>query len=457
MVNEASGSRATDDASKCFDSDTGMPVDLGEANADAAAGGFREITLESGAKHTVDEATITVPFDGPVTNQPFEEDSIGDRTKVDTAEGQECFREMIQNEETRLNLPPLSIKVEDSAEKTVTVSLDSDTARIVNQALGEDSTSATQADTTGGEEIEAQDYTDPLSTETPTEEPFAMGDHIYQWCSFALVPSVFQHHGIVLDVWPDEEEGWLLKIADFARSDFTEEEKRKGALSSKKLFSKNITGETESKSSRSGCLRVYESSWKEWHKVQYGAGFWKRHLARCGTCTAASCEQPGMVRARAQFLLEYPDVLPEYDVMYSNCECVAVWCKTGTWGTLQAASWLAVTAAGQAKSALTVAGVAASTQVTVPASGLWGMVGYTTQAPLLSMHPMLVPMIAAYGIVTVGVPAMSLLRCKQLWKERTEILNQAFWESAVEHPDVFVECITHWSGMHDPAELGASR
>jgi hypothetical protein len=289
------------------------------------------------------------------------------------------------------------------------------------------------------------------ATASCSHPPFEMGDHVYSWRSLAMIPAVFQHHGIVLDVWQNSstnEENdtgdcqttppsWTLQIADFGNNETTFGWKKKHGPP---------------------CgLRVYESPARDWHRVVYGArGFWPR---RAGTSTAARCDAPGLVRARVQFLVEasssrptqpQPVLLPAYHVVHANCECVAVWCKTGTWGTVQATSWLAMAAAGQAKSAVTVAGMAASTQVTVPAAGLWGWLGYTTHVSLLSTQPYLVPAIAAYGIVTVGVPMIMLMRSKQKWKERTIALNEAFWDAAVEHADVFVECITNWSSQYEP-------
>ena len=309
---------------------------------------------------------------------------------------------------------------------------------------------------------------DDLVPKEESSPPFAMGDHVYQWCSFALIPAVFQHHAIVLDCQPsshdDNDDGWILQIADFSNGTPTGDDddnvnnsnSNSNDPDTKQNPKKSIItlGSSSASREKHKGLRIYESNTKKhcWHKVQYGAaGFWKRHLSRSGTCTAAQCDAPGLVRARVQFLLNHPDMLPTYHVTQANCECVAVWCKTGTWGTVQASSWLAVTAAGQAKSAATLAGVAASTQVTVPAAGLWGWLGYTTHVSLVSTQPLLLPAIAAYGIVTVGAPALVLARCKQQWKQRTVELNTAFWEAAVEHPEVFVECITHWSSLHEPS------
>lgn len=303
-----------------------------------------------------------------------------------------------------------------------------------------------------------------LLNDSSKERPnFCMGDHVYQWCSLARIPAVYQHHGIVMDVVQRKEE-WLLQIADFSNwipDEDDEKGKNDDDASTQSIKTKKKSLRSSRDSNGAGCIRTYHAQAAEenavWHKVEYQAASWKQHLWRSGTCTSATCDAPAMVRARVQFLLEHADLLPPYSMVQSNCECVAVWCKTGTWATLQAAAWLSVTAAGQAKSAATLAGVAAGTQVTTPAQGMWGWLGYTTHASLATTQPHLIPAIAAYGVVTVGAPALLLLTARKKWKDLTVRLNESFWESAVDHPDIFVENITHWSGQHDPEESCVAR
>lgn len=293
------------------------------------------------------------------------------------------------------------------------------------------------------QQVDAAESEPMHSVEHPesTVDMFEMGDHVYQWCSFVGIPAVFQHHGIVLGVQQLLDGEVMLTIADF--SHFTP------GNDSNKMAPKTLCA--ASSSMTRSCIRTYECSAKGWHKVAYGRGtngFLKSHFfSRSGTCTTAESSPPGLVRARLEFLLQHPDVLPAYHAVRSNCECVAVWCKTGTWGTLQATSWLSMTAAGQAKQTATIASVAAATQVTVPASGLWGWLGYTTQVSLFSTQPLLIPAIAAYGVVTVGVPLISLWSAQKRWKALTIQLNTSFWEAAIDQPDVFVECITEWSAQ----------
>jgi hypothetical protein len=255
-----------------------------------------------------------------------------------------------------------------------------------------------------------------------------------------LLPAVYQHHAIVMET-RYEEGDWILKVADFSGLSSEQENETTSTSPPKKSLHSNTSSQS--------CIRVYETPAKHWKTVEYDSHGFTRHFHRPGTSTTASSSPPGLVRARLEFLLQHPQHLPPYSALHSNCECVAVWCKTGTWATVQTTSWLSLTAAGQAKSAATLAGVAASTQVTVPAAGLWGWLGYTTHVSLATANPLVIPVIAVYGAVTVGAPTVLLWRVQKQWKEITIQLNEAFWESAVDQPDVFVECITEWSNVPD--------
>ena len=292
----------------------------------------------------------------------------------------------------------------------------------------------------GGLELE------PVHLQYNVERPdFEMGDHVYQWCSFMGIPAVFSHHGIVLDVfYQTEHKEWRLRVADFSNglydTDGDEDE-----WSTNNNPKKSLRSSSSLCKNSPPCIRTYVTQPALWRKVRYEANFWREHFSRGGTATSAASDPPGMVRARVQFLLDDPHRLPPYDMVRSNCECVAVWCKTGTWATLQATSWLSAAAAGQVKSTATLVGAAASTQVSVPAAGLWGWMGYTTQASLLTTQPWLLPALATYGAVTVGGPAIWLALARRHWKKLTQDLNTAFWAAAVEHPDIFVEYIMHWS------------
>ena len=265
-----------------------------------------------------------------------------------------------------------------------------------------------------------------------------VGDHVYQWRSWMAIPRVFQHHGIVMDII-QEGDATKLIIADFSNVERDKRNKKNDAPSAPRR--RGLAQE--------GIYQTYSDTDK-WYKVRYETPWLKQQVSRAGTCTGIKSDAIGLVLARVNFIIRSPEVLPDYHVVNANCECVAFWCKTGKWSTLQASSFLELTAAGQVKSSATLATTAATTKVAVPASGIWGWFGYTSQVSFLSLHPMVLPALAGYAAVTVGVPAALYVKAKGFWKETAERLNNAFWESAMEQPDVFAECMTHWSDKRSP-------
>jgi hypothetical protein len=281
---------------------------------------------------------------------------------------------------------------------------------------------------------------------------FKIGDHVYKWCSFGGIPTAFQHHGIILDCYLKTGVGWVLKIVDFLNvnqpsPDGTTDDANYSSapFSSCKQscsgLSQSSSGSGYDSSTGSGYeLRTFEVSLlqndEKWYKVMYGATMWELQFERTGTCTAARSDPPALVCARAQFLLDNPEILPKYDAVTANCECVAVWCKTGIWETLQAKYWLMTSSMGLACSAVKMGSIAATTQVpaTVPAAGVWGWMGYTasTTVPLLSTQPYLLPAIVGYGVVASAVPAFWLLHSKSQAKVISEYLNTLFSKHSTE-------------------------
>lgn len=128
-----------------------------------------------------------------------------------------------------------------------------------------------------------------------------------------------------------------------------------------------------------------------------------------------------LVLSRTHFILEHENLLPPYHVFYSNSECIAVWCKTGRWSTLQAAVYLVSSSVGFGKSATMLT-------ITVAAA-----------------HAILVPALAVGGLAVVGAPLLFLKSAKEQWNLTTMDLTEKFWMQA--DPDVFVEAIEYWSGL----------
>jgi hypothetical protein len=229
----------------------------------------------------------------------------------------------------------------------------------------------------------------------PPECQFSVGDHVYRLRSTGSDTPVVagpssQLHGIVVEKrWSDdyydideEEDGdqdddewvWILTVFAFAND-----------------------------SAWTGGLRTFHYRASKWNTVEYRAGYYSKHQpSEVGACwTTAKSDPPKRVHARAQFLLEHSTttgILPELG-QANDGECVAVWCKTGTFATLQACHRLSLAWMGT----LGFGGVAALVPMTIPAAGFWGVIGFTTQVSLLTVSPVVLPTILACGVATAGV------------------------------------------------------
>ncbi|KAL7553786.1 hypothetical protein ACHAWF_017117 [Thalassiosira exigua] len=177
-----------------------------------------------------------------------------------------------------------------------------------------------------------------------------------------------------------------------------------------------------------------------------------------------------LVLARLRFLLEYgggpfpppmgedtnhdskakkprPNLLPPNHLLYANSECIAVFCKTGRWSTLQASIFLHSSTVGNAKQTATLAMFLSAQTVTVPATGFWGFFGGTTTVGLFTAQPWLVPALVGGGMVYIGLPTLMLWKAKEIWADTEKRLNDAFW--SMYNTDLIVELVRSWSGLGD--------
>ena len=133
-------------------------------------------------------------------------------------------------------------------------------------------------------------------------------------------------------------------------------------------------------------------------------------------------DPPILVLARTRFLLaQGEDFLPPYHIVNSNSECIAVWCKTGRWSTLQASVFLHSTAIGNTKSTTAISLAVAATQ------------------------PWLLGAVIPAGMAAIGTPWIMLKLANDKWNAATIRLTEEFWSWA--EPEVFVECIEKWSRL----------
>lgn len=104
-----------------------------------------------------------------------------------------------------------------------------------------------------------------------------------------------------------------------------------------------------------------------------------------------------------------------------------------------------LTLAGQLKSSITLGAYVTAQTVTVPAAGFWGYLGFTTKVTLASTQPLLLPLIAGYGLVTVTMPLWLLNKCRSNWDNTTTKLHEHFWAAAPN--ELIVECIEKWTDL----------
>ena len=339
-----------------------------------------------------------------------------------------------------------------------------------------------------------KEFFSPDPKEKTFQHDFQKGDHVMRWTRIFIYP--IQVHGIVFSVGDD-----IVTIIDFGLT--AHQRSHKG--DSAPILEKSDCVETlddggdyknmievcqPNRTERISILTLTDvDDMKQWKKVKYGDGLRKQSFWRwwrsdeesspttCKTDTSVSelnqkentsptpeevdassnsdpklpsSDPANLVLARVRYLLDDPSIIPDHHILFSNSECIAVWCKTGRWSTLQASFFLHSTAAGNLKSTATLATVAGTSTVTatVPATGIAGWFGMTstTTVSLLSAQPWLIPALAGYGIITIGTPIVVLKRAQEQWAAITSKLTDGFWAWA--DTDVYVEAIKHWNGLN---------
>jgi hypothetical protein len=283
------------------------------------------------------------------------------------------------------------------------------------------------------EKVDEDDIVNPKSTST--HPPFVAGDHVVLPCNAAgLFP--YEHHAIVISVGMEIDGVWTMCVSDFtidaSRGDDDDGE---GGVGGNGGMGSNITGSSSGSGSGSargmitsalsnvvrggdvgvggggGGLRLLCVDAAEWRRVDYDS-----HRV----------DHPELVRRRVSFLLANPHIVPPYSIVDSNCECVAVWCKTGRWSTLQFSRWAG--SANMASRAVVAGGVSAAyCSIIVPGGAF----------------------LLAAGMIAEVVTGVWGDRARRGWEDRTTFLNDEFDRStrtkvgavvSVSTSDVRTEC-----------------
>mmetsp|Transcript_28704 Transcript_28704/g.34972 ORF Transcript_28704/g.34972 Transcript_28704/m.34972 type:complete len:487 (+) Transcript_28704:161-1621(+) len=309
---------------------------------------------------------------------------------------------------------------------------------------------------TGEDDADEQDQNQRVIGEQKPEEEdddiLRPGDHVFVWLGFSS-----QRHGIVLEApertidTPDDEDEDNYgddrdEYDDITILTFYENsiQNQRGGLgtSLRNLFRKtdieeDAVGETPlnggnfaRREIKKHSLFQFQKGGKKVQKVKYGVTVAKRVLSRGGTATSSKPDSLGLIMARINYLLEHPEILPEYKKLSANDECVAVWCRTGRWITLQGASMLEIISASQAGSAIVAGSVASQMMVTYTMPWIPGYV-LVWSVPATVAYPVLVPLFIGYGLTSL-VPLEILRRHRKKWKETSDLLNRDFWSNANE-------------------------
>ena len=184
------------------------------------------------------------------------------------------------------------------------------------------------------------------------------GDHVYMWCT------LYQHHGIVINIKEGKPEDVnndnaddptdvlpSVLIAEFTNATLAGSDTiiLSASTASGAVSGNGVTGGFR-------FVRETDPSGK-WHKMKYQANTLECITWRPGTCSAAKPSDPSEILLRVQFLHQCKHLLPDYHLLASNCETVAVWCVTGKWETLQYQQTIKWSQAGAVATAAAMPGV----------------------------------------------------------------------------------------------------
>mmetsp|Transcript_5352 Transcript_5352/g.9755 ORF Transcript_5352/g.9755 Transcript_5352/m.9755 type:complete len:297 (-) Transcript_5352:282-1172(-) len=248
------------------------------------------------------------------------------------------------------------------------------------------------------------DDEDKTSSQSAASTSLQPGDHIWMWCN-AIGGIRYQHHGILIKatkrsdvrICPTRTTNTVLHIADFTAPD---ESTFALPTSLARKPTKTATASLRRLPSWHGVrVTIYHKA-SEWHKQTY-------HNSSNGNDDLNNPVEEDedndnennnkIALQRVKFLIQNPHLLPRYELLESNCETVATWCRTGAFHTQQVRGLID----GGKRNALVATGTATA------------------------IGPLAVPIAICAGIT------WSVMKFKQdvnelRWEERTVILNNEF-------------------------------
>lgn len=206
---------------------------------------------------------------------------------------------------------------------------------------------------TGDDDLTDEIVDAELEEEQKMDNELRPGDHIFIWQAYGINPRAYQRHAVVYsvtrkgqthqelgdeqlsfnlnDVYNDYEDDVEVTVVSFYH--FQRLHAAHGASQAAMAASGNSRGK------RHGCKRELLHDFigpdcmnrkKPLRKVRYGRTVKKGLLSqKAGVGTALKKDQPGLILARVQYLLDNQDHLPSHNALSANGECAAMWCVTG--------------------------------------------------------------------------------------------------------------------------------
>jgi hypothetical protein len=206
---------------------------------------------------------------------------------------------------------------------------------------------------TGDDDLTDEIVDAELEEEQKMDNELRPGDHIFIWQAYGINPRAYQRHAVVYsvtrkgqtqqelgdeqlsfnlnDVYNDYEDDVEVTVVSFYH--FQRHHAAHGASQAAMAASGNSRGK------RHGCRRELLHDFigpdcmnrkKPLRKVRYGRTVKKGLLSqKAGVGTALKKDQPGLILARVQYLLDNQDHLPSHNALSANGECAAMWCVTG--------------------------------------------------------------------------------------------------------------------------------
>mmetsp|Transcript_12436 Transcript_12436/g.18157 ORF Transcript_12436/g.18157 Transcript_12436/m.18157 type:complete len:336 (-) Transcript_12436:39-1046(-) len=257
------------------------------------------------------------------------------------------------------------------------------------------------------EEKKKEDEAAATSRDETQKVKYEVGDHVYTWVSYMGIPYATQQHGIVVMV---EQQPDVVVLVLFQK------------MEQKEYNDDNVGKSRETAASddddASFCMVRKKISLKEaernWHKIPYGVHWTKRILTRAGTANGVEADDVSIAQNRISFLWDHQTNLFQNITKKTASthekdigECIAVWCKTGTFYSFHGLAKMGHHGADMGSSA-TLAG------------------SVCTQVVASALVPVIMPVFAVYDVAVAVKSWRDSHACQKEWNVISQDWNEKF-------------------------------